>query len=110
MQTVVTVGLDIAKNVFQAHGVGADGAVIFRKRLTRAKVAEFFAGLPPCLVGIEACATAHHWARTLQSFGHTVKLMPPAYVKPYVKARRTMPPTRRRSARPLRGPRCGSPR
>ena len=88
MRTAVTIGLDIAKNVFQAHGVDAEGGVVFRKRLTRAKVTEFFAGLSPCLIGIEACATAHHWARTLRSLGHTVKLMPPAYVKPYVKSQK----------------------
>ncbi|MES1199933.1 MAG: IS110 family transposase, partial [Pseudomonadota bacterium] len=63
MQTVVTVGLDIAKNVFQAHGVDAEGSVVFRKRITRAKVRDFFANLPRRLVGIEACASAHHWAR-----------------------------------------------
>lgn len=88
MNTAVTVGLDIAKNVFQAHGVSAQGDVLFRKRLARAKVIEFFAGLPPCLIGIEACATAHHWARSLRDLGHTVKLMPPAYVKPYVKSQK----------------------
>jgi len=88
MNTAVTVGLDIAKNVFQAHGVSAEGEVLFRKRLTRAKVLEFFAQLPPCLIGIEACATAHHWARSLRELGHTVKLMPPAYVKPYVKSQK----------------------
>lgn len=88
MQTVVTVGLDIAKNVFQAHGVDADGGVVFRRRITRAKVKAFFAGLPACLVGIEACASAHHWARELGALGHTVKLMPPAYVKPYVKSQK----------------------
>lgn len=88
MQTVVTVGLDIAKNVFQAHGVDAEGGDIFRKRLTRAKVTEFFASLPSCLVGIEACASAHHWARELRALRHTVKLMPPAYVKPYVKSQK----------------------
>lgn len=88
MHSAVTVGLDIAKNVFQAHGVDGDGAIVFRKRLTRAKVADFFAALPPCLVGIEACATAHHWARALRELGHTVKLMPPAYVKPYVKSQK----------------------
>jgi transposase len=88
MKTVVTVGLDMAKNVFQAHGVDVDGSVVFRKRLTRLKVTEFFAALPSCLVGIEACATAHHWARTLRELGHTVKLMPPAYVKPYVKSQK----------------------
>lgn len=88
MQSVVTVGLDIAKNVFQVHGVDEEGSVVFRKRLTRAKVIEFFAALTPCLVGIEACATAHHWARSLRELGHTVKLMPPAYVKPYVKSQK----------------------
>jgi transposase len=88
MMTVVTVGLDIAKNVFQAHGVDAEGGVVFRKKLTRLKVVEFFAKLPACLVGIEACATAHHWARTLRDLGHTVKLMPPAYVKAYVKSQK----------------------
>lgn len=88
MQTVVTVGLDIAKNVFQAHGVDAEGGVVFRKRLTRSKVSDFFAGIPACLIGIEACASAHHWARVLSAQGHTVKLMPPAYVKPYVKSQK----------------------
>lgn len=88
MRTVVAVGRDIAKNVFQAHGVDADGAVVFRKKLSRLKVASFFAELGPCLIGIEACATSHHWARTLQALGHTVRLMPPAYVKPYVKSQK----------------------
>lgn len=88
MKTAVTVGLDIAKNVFQAHGVDADGAVVFRKRLSRLKVIDFFSELAPCLVGVEACATAHHWARTLRELGHAVKLMPPAYVKPYVKSQK----------------------
>lgn len=88
MKSVVTVGLDIAKNVFQAHGVDADGAVVFRKRLARSKMIEFFSVLPPCLIGIEACATAHHWARSLRELGHAVKLMPPAYVKPYVKSQK----------------------
>lgn len=88
MQSVVTVGLDIAKNVFQAHGVDAEGEVVFRKRITRAKVRDFFASLPKCLVGIEACASSHHWAREIGALGHTVKLMPPAYVKPYVKSQK----------------------
>lgn len=88
MQNVVTVGLDIAKNVFQAHGVDAEGGVVFRKRITRAKVRDFFASLPRCLVGIEACASAHHWAREIGALGHAVKLMPPAYVKPYVKSQK----------------------
>ncbi len=85
MGEVSTIGLDIAKSVFQVHGVDADGAVVIRKRLSRAKVLELFATLPPCLVGIEACPTAHHWSRKLQVFGHTVKLMPPSYVKAYLK-------------------------
>jgi hypothetical protein len=85
MGEVSTIGLDIAKSVFQVHGVGVDGAVVIRKRVSRAKVLEFFAALPPCLVGIEACPSAHHWSRKLQILGHTVKLMPPSYVKAYLK-------------------------
>ena len=82
---VTTVGLDIAKSVFQVHGVDAAGKVLIRRQLKRRYVLAFFEKLPPCLVGIEACATSHHWARELTALGHTVKLMPPAYVKPYVK-------------------------
>jgi transposase len=85
MGEVSTIGLDIAKSVFQVHGVDADGAVVIRKRISRAKVLEFFAAARPCLVGIEACPSAHHWSRKLQVFGHTVKLMPPSYVKAYLK-------------------------
>jgi transposase len=85
MQTITTVGLDIAKSVFQVHGVDAGGQVIVRRQLKRRYVMTFFQKLPPCLVGIEACASAHHWSRELQALGHTVRLMPPAYVKPYVK-------------------------
>ena len=85
MGEVSTIGLDIAKSVFQVHGVDDTGAVTIRKRIGRSKVLEFFAKLPPCLVGIEACATAHHWSRELQALGHTVKLMPPSYVKAYLK-------------------------
>ena len=85
MQTITTIGLDIAKSVFQVHGVGTDGQVVVRRQLKRRYVLAFFQKLPPCLVGIEACASAHHWARELQALGHTAKLMPPAYVKPYVK-------------------------
>ncbi len=77
--------LDIAKSVFQVHGVDADGAVVIRRRVGRAKVLEFFAELPPCLVGMEACATAHQWARELKKLGHDTRLMPPTYVKAYVK-------------------------
>jgi transposase len=80
-----TIGLDIAKSVFQIHGVDAAGNVIVRRQLKRRYVLPFFQKLPPCLVGIEACASSHHWSRELQELGHTVRLMPPAYVKPYVK-------------------------
>ena len=85
MGEVSTIGLDIAKSVFQVHGVDVDGAVVIRKRVSRAKMLEFFAALPPCLVGIEACPSAHYWSRQLQALGHTVKLIPPSYVKAYLK-------------------------
>ena len=85
MQTIMTIGFDIAKSVFQVHCVDAEGKVILRRQLKRRYVLAFFQKLPPCLVGIEACASAHHWSRELQALGHTVRLMPPAYVKPYVK-------------------------
>jgi transposase len=85
MQVITTIGLDIAKSVFQVHGVGADGQVVIRRQLKRRYVLAFFQKLPPCLVGIEACASSHHWSRELKALGHTVRLMPPAYVKPYVK-------------------------
>jgi transposase len=85
MQTITTIGLDIAKSVFQVHGVDATGQVVIRRQLKRRYVLSFFEKLPPCLVGIEACASSHHWSRELQALGHTVRLMPPAYVKPYVK-------------------------
>ena len=85
MQTITTVGLDIAKSVFQVHGVDAQGKVIVRRQLKRRYVLAFFQKLPPCLIGIEACASSHYWSRELQALGHTVRLMPPAYVKPYLK-------------------------
>ncbi|APR55315.1 IS110 family transposase [Sphingomonas koreensis] len=88
-QEVVTAGLDLAKNVFQVHAIGADGAVLIRRKLRRTEVIRFFAELPRCLVGMEACASAHHWARELMAIGHEVRLMPPAYVKPYVKRGKT---------------------
>lgn len=81
----ITVGLDIAKSVFQVHGVDADGQVVIRRQLKRRYVLAFFEKLAPCVIGIEACASSHHWSRRLQALGHTVRLMPPAYVKPYVK-------------------------
>jgi hypothetical protein len=82
---ISTIGIDLAKTVFQIHAVDADGKTVVRKRLRGAEVLSFFAGLDPCLIWMEACATSHYWARELTKFGHTVKLMPPAYVKPYVK-------------------------
>ena len=82
---VTTIGLDIAKNVFQVHGVDGHGKVVVRKKLSRGKVLEWFANLPPCLIGIEACPGAHYWARELLKLGHSVKLMPAQYVKAYVK-------------------------
>jgi transposase len=85
MQAVTTIGLDIAKSLFQAHGVDVHGNVVVRRQLRRRQVLPFFKKLPPCLVGLEACATSHHWSRELQALGHTVRLMPPAYVKPYLK-------------------------
>ena len=85
MQTITTIGLDIAKSVFQVHGVDAQGQVAIRRQLKRRYVLAFFQKLAPCLVGIEACASSHHWSREIKAFGHTVRLMPPAYVKPYVK-------------------------
>ena len=85
MNQVITIGVDLAKNVFQIHGVDAEGAVIVHRQLRRSQMLPFFKKQPPCLVGMEACATAHHWARQLVALGHAVKLMPPKYVKPYVK-------------------------
>jgi transposase len=85
MQTITTIGLDIAKSVFQVHGVDAGGQVVIRRQLKRRYVLAFFQKLPPCLVGIEACASSHHWSRELKALGHNVRLIPPAYVKPYVK-------------------------
>ena len=85
MEEVSTIGLDIAKSVFQAHGADTAGRELFSKRITRAKLLEFFAGQPRCLVAMEARGGAHHWARELTAMGHEVRLIPPAYVKPFVK-------------------------
>jgi len=82
---IATIGVDLAKHVFQLHGVSSAGAVVLRKKLRRAHVIEFFAKLSPCLVGMEACGTAHHWAREIRTLGHEVRLMPAHYVKAYVK-------------------------
>src|SRR3979490_1857737 len=85
MEQVITIGLDLAKNVFQVHGIDAAGKVLVRRQLRRGDVLRFFGGLPRCLVGMEACATAHYWARELRALGHEVRLMPAQYVKAYVK-------------------------
>lgn len=85
MSEVTTIGLDIAKNAFHAHGVDATGRALFSRKISRTKLLEFFAGQPRCLVALEACGGAHHWARELTELGHKVKLIPPAYVKPFVK-------------------------
>jgi len=82
---ITTVGIDLAKSVFQVHGVDARGKAVLRRQLRREQVAAFFVNLPPCLIGMEACASAHHWGRMLERFGHTVRLMAPQFVKPYVK-------------------------
>jgi transposase len=85
MGEITAVGLDLAKAVFQVHAVDAEGRVVVRRQVRRPQLVKFFAGLPPCLIGMEACATAHYWARELTALGHEIRLMPPAYVKPYVK-------------------------
>src|SRR5690242_10620358 len=82
--SVIRIGLDVAKNVFQVHGVDQDGNVIIRKRLRRQNLLMFFGSLPPCLIGVEACSASHHWARELTALGHQVRMMPARYVKPYV--------------------------
>jgi len=89
MGEIATIGLDLAKNVFQVHGVDAEGKVLARRKLRRVEVLEFFAKVGPCLVGMEACATAHHWAREIGKLGHKVRLIPQAYVKPCVKRGKT---------------------
>jgi hypothetical protein len=95
-----TIGLDLAKQVFQVHGVDAAGAIVLRRRLRRSEVVRFFSTLPGCLIGIEACATAHHWDRELSALGHEMRLIPPSYVKPYVRRRKTVAAGAERSARP----------
>ena len=89
MKDVTTIGLDLAKQVFQVHGADAEGAPLFNRKLRRAEVLRFFAKLPPCLVGMEACASAHYWAREIAAIGHDVRLLPPQYVKPFVKRGKT---------------------
>jgi transposase len=99
MEQITTIGLDIAKSVFQVHGIDAAGNVVVRRRLIRSWVLAFFEKLPRCLVGIEACNTSHHWARDLTALGHDVRLMPAQYVKPYVKRCKMTRLTRKQSVR-----------
>ena len=87
---ITTVGIDLAKNVFQVHGVDERGKTVLRKQLRRLQVSVFFGNLPPCLIGMEACASAHYWGRTLQRYGHTVRLMASQFVKPYVKSNKNV--------------------
>jgi transposase len=88
MPTTSIVGLDTAKNVFQLHGVDSNGKVTLRKRLRRAQLSDFFANFPACLIGLEATQGAHHWARVLETFGHTVRLVAPQFVKPYLQSQK----------------------
>ncbi len=85
MNEISIIGLDIAKNVFQVHGIDCSGEPLVRRQLKRGRVLTFFGKLPPCLVGMEACATSHYWAREIEKLGHDVRMMPPRYVKPYLK-------------------------
>jgi transposase len=89
VKQITTIGLDLAKNVFQVHGADADGAPVLRRKLRRAEVHAFFAKLPPCLVGMEACGSSHYWGREIAALGHEVRLIPPIYVKPYLKRGKT---------------------
>ncbi len=91
---ITTVGIDLAKNILQVHGVDERGKPVLRKSLKWSQVASFFANLPVCLIGIEACGSDHHWARKLQSFGHDVRMNVPQFVKPYVKSNTNGPPPR----------------
>jgi transposase len=88
MSEITAIGLDTAKSVFQVHGVDGNHQTVLRRQLKRRQVLPFFAKLPPCLIGIEACSASHHWSRELSRLGHTVRLIPPRYVKPYVKSQK----------------------
>jgi transposase len=105
---VITIGLDIAKHVFHAHGVDEHGRTLFSKRISRGKVLEFFEAQPSCTVALEACGGAHHWARQLTQLGHQVRLIPPAYVKPFVKRQKNDAIDAEAICEPLSGRACGS--
>ena len=108
MGEITTIGFDLAKNVFQIHGIDAEGSTVLRKQLRRAQVLAFFSKLPRCVVGMEACATAHHWARELRALGHEVRLMPAQYVKAYVKRNKTMQRMLKPSAKRFCARRCAT--
>ena len=108
MGEVTTIGLDLAKRVFQAHGVDAASTVVLERQMRRAELLRFFGKLPRCLIGLEACATAHYWGRELAALGHEVRLIPPHYVKPYVRRNKSDRAMRRPFARRSVGRRCGS--
>ncbi len=91
MNKITLIGLDLAKSVFQIHGIDAEGRVVIKRRVTRAKMPEFFAQCEPCVVAMEACASAHYWSRLLVSFGHEPRLIPPQYVKPFVRTNKHDP-------------------
>ena len=110
MDEVSIIGLDIAKQVFHAHGADASGAMVFSCRVARHKLIQFFAAQSRCVVALEACAGAHHWGRELIKLGHEVRLIPPVYVKPFVKRQKNDAAMRRRSARRLSDRRCASSR
>ena len=86
---IATIGIDLAKNVFQLHGVNGHGKVVLRRQIHRGQMRGLFVNLPPCRIGMEACASAHYWGRTLESYGHTVRLIAPHFVKPYLKTHKT---------------------
>lgn len=108
MEKIITIGVDLAKSVFQVHGIAGDGSIVVRRVLRRSQVLDFFRAIDPCLVGIEACASSHYWANAIGQLGHTVRMMPPTYVKAYVKRNRPTLLMPRRFAKRYRGPPCAS--
>ena len=108
MEQAITIGLDIAKHVFHLHGADAAGHVLFRKRITRAKLLGFLAAQARCVVAMEACAGAHYWAREIAKLGHHVRLIAPVYVKPFIKRQKTTPPMQRPSVKRRSGQACAS--
>ena len=110
MSGVVTIGLDLAKSIFQIHGADDAGKMVLRRRLSRHELVPYFAKISPCLIGMEACSAAHHWARELSRFGHSVRLIPPQYAKPYVKRNKTDAADAEAICEPSPGPTCAMSR